>query len=283
MKADNIRRVAVVGAGLMGHGIAQEFALAGYEVHLHDLAQEVLSTALDRIDQNVQRLSGAAQAERALGMVHATTDLETAVADVDVVVEAISEDLELKQQLFRRLDQLCHERTILASNSSTFMPSQTGLLTERRDRVLVTHYFNPPYLIPLVEVVRSKETSDQTAEAVYGLLVTAGKLPVVLDKEVPGFVVNRLQIALLRECVSLVESGVATPQVVDTIVKSSFGRRLSVAGPFEVFEAAGWDVISAIAAVLLPDIDSSRDLPDLLRHKVERGELGVKTGRGFYD
>ncbi len=289
MNVDEIHRIAVVGAGLMGHGIAQEFALAGYEVHLHDLTEEKLQQALKNIQANLQMLMGLGivtreQVETTPNHIHITPLLKDAVSEADVVIEAVLEDLPLKQRVFQELDQMCPERTILASNTSTIMPSQLASATRRPEKVLVAHYFNPPYLLPLVEVVRSAETSDETVSTLYNLLVKVGKSPVIVQKEVPGFIANRFQRALLREALWLVQKGIATPQDVDTVIKSSIGRRWAVAGVFEIFEIAGWELVLAAFAQPQFEIDPfPEELTSLLKEKIERGELGVKTGKGFYE
>ena len=272
----------------MGHGIAQEFALAGYDVHLNDLTEEKLRQAADTVRDNLEMLVGMglvsrSQADSAPSRLHTTTALSEAVREADVVIEAVFEDLVLKQRIFTELDRACPKRTILASNTSTFMPSKLASATRRPGKVLVTHYFNPPHLLPLVEVVPGKETSDETVTAITDLLTKVGKRPALVQKEVPGFIGNRLQAALIREALSLVEQGVATPQDVDTVVKNGFGRRLSCAGPFEIFDIAGWDLVEAVVSQLFPEIDSSPEVPRWLREKVERGELGVKTGKGFHE
>ena len=287
MSTSEIRRVAVVGAGLMGAGIAQEFALAGYPVSLNDVSDEALSQAIENIAANLSTLQdmglvSAAQSGSVTERIQTSASLESTASDADFVIEAIVEDLPVKRAVFSQLDSLSPEHAIIASNTSTFMPSQLASATGRPDRVLVAHYFNPPYLIPLVEVVRGPETSDETVEAVRGLLLKLGKSPVLLQREAPGFVVNRLQIALLREAISLVEKGIASAEDIDVVVKSSFGRRLAAAGPFEIFDSAGWDIIAAIMSEILPDIESSTEVPAMVTQMVERGDLGLKTGRGVY-
>ncbi|MFQ5813518.1 MAG: 3-hydroxyacyl-CoA dehydrogenase family protein [Anaerolineae bacterium] len=288
MKVDQVRRVAVVGAGMMGHGIAQEFACAGYTVHLHDLSEKILQQAVRKMQDNLQMLVDAGcvtsgQAEHALTNVHTSTVLQDVVADVDVVIEAVFEDLALKQQVFQELDKLCPQRTILASTTSAVLPSKLASVTQRPDKVVVTHFDNPPYLLPLVEVVRNEKTSDETVIFICNLLRSAGKAPVIVQKEVPGFIENRLLAALFREAMSIVAKGIASPQDVDTVIKTGFGRRSPVAGIFESYEIAGWDLVFPGVSRLLPEIDSSLEFPPGLREKVERGELGVKTGKGFYE
>src|SRR5215212_1476787 len=287
MSANDIKRIAVVGAGLMGHGIALELAVHGFTVHLHDRDQAQLDRAKDSIAQGLARLveiervtpgeASAAPARIIMGR-----DLRSAVADSDLVIEAVSEDLDVKRALFRDLDDWAPPHAILASNSSSFMPSLLAAATARPRQVIVAHYFNPPYLLPLVELVRGEQTSTETVETLRELFLSIGKSPAVVQKEAPGFVGNRLQMALLREALAIVDAGIASPRDVDTIITSSFGRRLAVAGVFEVFEAAGWDLTLAVAEQLFPAIDRSAEPPASLREKVARGELGLKSGQGFY-
>lgn len=221
--------------------------------------------------------------ELGLKQIHPGTQLKDIVTDVDLVIESVFENLEIKQTVFQELDKFCPEHTIFASNTSTLMPSQLASATQRPDRVLVTHYFNPPYLLPLVEVVRNSETSDNTITTIIDLLTKIGKRPALIQKEAPGFIGNRLQGALIREALSIVKQGIASPQDVDIVVKNGFGRRLANAGVFEIFEIAGWDLILAIWPYLIPYIENSIETPSLLQEKVDTGELGLKTEKGFYD
>ena len=277
----------MVGAGLMGHGIALELALAGLEVRMHSRTRASLDQARARIDAALKYLAGVDritedQVEAVPSRLHDTTDLEAAVSGADFAVESVFEDLELKRRVFADLDRLCPEHAILASNTSGLMPDSFAPATERRDRVLVTHYANPPHLVPLVEVVPASTTSDAVLQTVCSLLERVGKRPIAVRRQVPGFVLNRLQFALLREALWLVENGVATPRDVDYALSNSIGRRWSTAGIFEVFELAGWDLVASIADNLLPHLASGPEVSALLREKVARGELGAKTGRGFY-
>ena len=288
MRLEDVRRITVVGVGLMGHGIALEFAAAGYDVRVNDVSVEALDAAMDRIRGSLALLAevGAIPPDAvqpALGRLTPEPVLEESAADADVVIEAVLENLDLKHQVFATLDRECPERTVLLSNTSTYVPSAIASATCRPDRVAVAHYFNPPHLLPIVEVVRGPETSDETIDLATSLLRSIGKRPVVLQKEVPGFIANRLQAALFREALAIVRGGIASPGDVDTVVKYGFGRRLSIGGPFEMWELAGWDLIAAIAEMLFPDLDSSTKVPAILRERVERGELGVKSGKGFYD
>ena len=287
MGVEDIKRVTVVGAGLMGHGIALQFALGGYDVMLNDVSEGKLEQALGNVKTNLTLLQGMGLVDesRAAAVpqrIRTGTSMAEMVAEADFVVEAVFEDLALKRSVFAELDRLSPERTILSSNTSSFMSSQLASATARPDRVVVANWWNPPYLLPLVEVVRGPETSDDTIETTRALLTKAGKRPVVLQKESLGFIGNRMQFALLREAVSIVERGIASPEDVDAVVTNSFGRRLAVAGPLEVFDLAGWDTILAIIDQLFPDLESSDKTPALVREMVARGDLGVKSGKGFY-
>jgi 3-hydroxybutyryl-CoA dehydrogenase len=288
METNDIRKVSVIGAGLMGHGIAQESAVAGYQVHVHDVDGERLTTAKKNIRNNLQMLTAIGlvtpeQAEAAPSNLRFSTALNEVVIEADIVIEAASEDLRLKRELFQSLDKLCPQHTILASNTSSLLPGKLATATQRPDKVLVAHYFNPPYLLPLVEIVRGEKTSDETVNVVHGLLKKLGKTPVIVRKEIPGFIGNRLQTALFREALSLVEKGIATAEDVDIVIKNGFGRRLAAAGVFEIWEIAGWDLILAVAENLVPEIENSTEVSPLLKEKVARGELGTKVGKGFYE
>lgn len=287
MTIHDVSQIAVIGAGLMGHGIAQEFANAGYNVYLHDVADEQLETALTQIEQNLNVLARNTIIEKGgisstLQRIQTSTELATVAENADFVVEAVTENLTLKQQIFEGLDGICPPHTILASNTTALMPTQIGVNASRKGQILNTHYFNPPYLIPLVELIRSPDTSDETVEVTFELLTAIGKTPAIIEKEALGFVGPRLQAALIREAFAIVEQGIASAETVDLVVRNSFGRRLSVAGPFEVFELAGWDLVLAAFEELYKDLNSSPHINPLLRQMVESDKLGVKSKEGFY-
>jgi 3-hydroxybutyryl-CoA dehydrogenase len=285
----DIKRIAVVGAGLMGHSIAQTFGQAGKQVVLYDLSEQILRQAIDGIECNLRELAdwgllSPSDIQPILNRFQMTTVLEHAVSDADVVVEAVFEDLELKKRIFKELDRFCPECTILASNASGFIPSEYASATNRADRVVGTHYFSPAHLIPLVEIVRSKSTSDATVETIYKLLKTTGKLPVIVQKETPGFIANRLQAALQREAFYIIDQGIASPQDIDIAVKASFGLRLPFVGQFEHLEMyADYEMVLKVFNYIIPDLCSSKQPPPVLMDKVKNGELGGKTGKGFYD
>jgi 3-hydroxybutyryl-CoA dehydrogenase len=277
-----VERVAVVGAGLMGHGIAQVFAEAGAPVAVWDPNPEVRASVPDRVRANLRSLGRPPQAaDRVIERVTVHETLEPAVDGAGVVIEAAPEDLATKRQLFERLGGLTAEGTMLATNTSVM---SVGAITERarhRGRTLGTHWWNPPYLIPLVEVVQAEATDAGVVERMMGLLAWAGKTPVHVRKDVPGFVGNRLQHALWREAFRLVEQGICDPETVDVVVKSSFGRRLGVLGPIENADLVGLDLTLAIHEYLLPHLDRTPGPAASLRDKVARGELGMKSGKGF--
>lgn len=286
MKFEDIRTIAVVGAGAMGHAIAQEFARVGYAVNLYDLTEEKLAQALENVKANLELMVdvGLATAEQAAatpGRILTGTDLALTVSEADVVLEVAPEDVPLKKGLFSRLDELCPPHAILASSSSTIMPSILGAATQRPDRVLVAHYMMPPYLMRLVEVVRGPETSDETVKVMCELLGRQGKTPVVLQKEVPGFLVNRLQSALLREAFSLLDQGVVSAEDIDKAFTGALGPRWAAAGPFELMSIQaprGW---MNVLKRLLPVIESSTAPPRILEQKVADIESGATTDTGF--
>jgi 3-hydroxybutyryl-CoA dehydrogenase len=287
MQSVEIRCVTVVGAGLMGHGIAQDFAAHGYEVQLYARSQARLDEALANVRSGLamqQRLGQLTkeQAAATLPRIRPSTDIAQAAAEADFVVEAVYEDLSVKQQIFHTLDGVCPPRAILASTTSSLLPSLLAGATGRPDRVLVTHYFNPPPLVPLVEVVRGPATSDPTVEAVCSVLKDVGKRPALVQKELVGFIANRLQAALLREAFALVERGAATPADIDVVIKYSFGARLGAAGLFEMRDLSGLEPLVPVCDMLFRDLDSSTAVQPFLREKVGRGEVGVKSGQGFY-
>ena len=270
----------------MGHGIALQSALSGHRTVLVDTTDDNLERATANIGTTLGLLEqldlAGPEAGSAPERIETTTDLRAAAAAADFWIEAVFEDLALKKRVFAELDDVAPAHVIFASNTSSFMTSQLAPATRRRDQVLVANWWNPPYLLPLVEVVRGPETSDATVDLTVGLFRRLGKRPVVLQRESPGFIGNRLQFALLREALAIVEAGVAAPEDVDAVVTSSFGRRLAVAGPLEVFDVAGWDTIAAIAEQLFPDLDNAENISETLGELVARGDHGVKSGQGFY-
>ena len=271
-------RISVIGAGLMGHGIAQVFALAGHDVTIYDAFAGSLETVKARILANLKDLGDD---QGAVDRVTPQGDLAKAVASADYVVEAVLEDLALKQKLFGEIEPLVRPHTILASNTSAIPITAIMQGLERRERALGTHWWNPPFLVPLVEVIETQWTSPATVDFTMKLHAAAGKKPAHVKKDVPGFIGNRLQHALWREAISLVENGICDAKTVDEVIKSAFGRRLAVLGPLENADMVGTDLTLAIHQNVLGDIDSRPGPSPYLDKLVKDGKLGFKTGEGF--
>ncbi len=271
-------RISVVGAGLMGHGIAQVFALAGHDVTITDAVAASLNTAKSRIAANLRDLG---EDESAVARVRLCADLAEAVGEADFVVEAVSEDLLLKQKLFAEIEAHVRADTILASNTSVIPITSIMQGLAKRERALGTHWWNPPFLVPLVEVIETQWTAPQTIEWTMALHEAAGKKPAHVKKDVPGFIGNRLQHALWREAISLVEHGICDAETVDAVLKASFGRRLPVLGPLENADLVGTDLTLAIHNIVLPAIDSRPRPSPYLQKLVTDGKLGFKSGEGF--
>jgi 3-hydroxybutyryl-CoA dehydrogenase len=271
-------RIAVIGAGLMGHGIAQVFALAGHAVTITDSVAASLDAAKSRISANLRDLG---QDETAVTRVQPCADLAQALHDADYVVEAVSEDLPLKQKLFGEVERHVRADTILASNTSVIPITSIMQGLAKRERALGTHWWNPPFLVPLVEVTETQWTTPQAVAWTMKLHETAGKRPAHVKKDVSGFIGNRLQHALWREAISLVENGVCDAETVDAVVKSSFGLRLPVLGPLENADLIGTDLTLAIHNVVLKEIDSRPGSSPYLQKLVADGKLGFKSGEGF--
>ena len=271
-------RIAVIGAGLMGHGIAQVFALAGHDVTIYDSVQATLDSAKARILTNLKDLGDDRKAAERITPV---VELAVAVREADYVVEAVLENLPLKQKLFAEIEQHVRPDTILSSNTSVIPITKIMEGLKRRERALGTHWWNPPFLVPLVEVIETQWTSPQAVDFAIKLHVAAGKKPAHVRKDVPGFIGNRLQHALWREAISLVENGICDAETVDNVIKSAFGRRLAVLGPLENADMVGTDLTLAIHQTVLPDIDSRPGPSPYLEKLVKDGKLGFKSGEGF--
>ncbi|MBV6656787.1 MAG: NAD(P)-binding domain-containing protein [Devosiaceae bacterium] len=276
------RTIAVIGAGLMGHGIALTFARAGHPVRITDPDDPVLASAPMRMTQSLQVL-GASEAETSatLQRISRTPSLQEAVSDADIVFEAAPEKLQLKQQIFAEVEAHAPPAAILASNTSVIQITKIMEPLGTRHRALGTHWWNPPHMIPLVEVVKTEWTGAGVADDVMALLAQVGKTPAMVEKDVPGFIGNRLQHALWREAISLVENGICDAETVDTVVKSSFGRRLAVLGPLENADLVGTDLTLDIHENVLFDLESSNAPSPYLKQLVADGRLGMKSGQGF--
>ncbi|BEQ13572.1 3-hydroxyacyl-CoA dehydrogenase family protein [Desulfoferula mesophila] len=280
--------VSVIGAGIMGHGIAQVFALAGHPVRLYDPNSEVLATARERVRASLDSFVGVglvseAQAARCLENLTTRADLAAACDGAGLVVEVAPEKMDLKRELFARVEPLVGERVILASNTSALSINELSRDLERPERFLGIHFWNPPQVIPCVEVIPGQYTEVAVADRVVELLKLADKEPVRLKRDIPGFLGNRLQHALQREALALVEQGAAEPEEVDRVVRYGFGLRLALMGPLERADLGGLDTTLAVQRYLLPHLDRRTEASPPLEALVEQGRLGVKSGGGFYD
>ena len=277
---------AVIGPGLMGHGIALVMAKVPGDVWLCGESDAVLAAAIKRIDQSLQQLSryGLVQDIAAIAArIRPTTDLAQAVESAGFVVEAVPEDLALKQTLFADLERLALSDAILATNSSGLPIAESAAHVKNKARVVGSHFFLPAQIIPLVEVSRGAETSEETMQWVYDHWRACGKEPIRIEKDLPGYVANRMQGALVREATHLLAEGVANAEDIDKAVRVGFGLRYLVSGPLEQRDLGGLDLHVALAGELWPYLDKSAGPFSMVKEMVERGELGLKTGKGFYD
>jgi 3-hydroxybutyryl-CoA dehydrogenase len=272
------QRIGVLGGGLMGHGIAYLFAAADHPVRIFEPAAPVRDALPTRLEAIRKLLDGDAAI---LPRIAIRDRLADAVIDADVVIEAVPEKLDLKQKIFAEVEALVAPDTILASNSSALRPTDIGRDFVHRDRMIGTHFWNPPHLVPLVEVIETEVTSAATVEATMRLMREAGKKPVHVRRDVPGFIGNRLQHALKREAIALLADGVADAATIDEVVKEGFGARLAVLGPLEQSDLVGLELTLDIHETLLQHLDCTKGPHPLLRQKVVEGKLGMKTGEGF--
>ena len=266
----------------MGHGIALTFARAGHKVSLHDPDADMRASALSRISQSLRLLGATSEeVEDAIARITLYPDLPSAVVSSDYVFEAAPEKLPLKQSIFAEIETHAPANALLASNTSVIQIStiMTGLST--RSRALGTHWWNPPHMIPLVEVIKTEWTDNALAEQMVSLLTSVGKKPVMVEKDVPGFIGNRLQHALWREAISLVENGVCSAEAVDEVVKASFGRRLAVLGPLENADLVGIELTQDIHDKVLFDLENTDRPSPHLQSLIDKGHTGMAAGQGL--
>jgi 3-hydroxybutyryl-CoA dehydrogenase len=271
-------RIAVIGAGRMGHGIAWRLAAAGHAVRIQDPDTATLDALPARLDEIRVVLEAGTDVA---GRIHGTSELRFAVADADFVFEAAPENVELKLGLFHTFEGLAPRHAILCSNTSAIPIARIAARVQEKDRVVGTHFWNPPYLVDLVEIVLMGEANRPAGEKVAALLRQAGAHPVFVNRDIPGFIGNRLQHALKREAIALVAAGICDAETVDDVVKHGFGARLGVLGPLEQSDLVGLDLTKAIHDVLIADLDRTPGTHPYLDDLVTRGHLGMKTGKGF--
>ena len=278
------QRVAVIGAGLMGSGIAQVSAVAGLDVVVHDVTSAALQAGLAGIEKSLTRFASKgkisdAEVQAALGRISTSTELD-AVSDADVVVEAVFESLDVKRELFGTLDRLCRPGVVLASNTSAIPITQIAAATSRPESVVGTHFFSPVPMMALCELVRGYKTSDETLATARSFAEQVGKTCIVVNRDVAGFVTTRLIAALANEAVRLLETGVATAEDIDTACRLGFGHAM---GPLATLDLTGVDIMRNASNNIYNDTrDPKFAPPELLSRMVIAGDLGRKTGRGFY-
>jgi 3-hydroxybutyryl-CoA dehydrogenase len=270
--------IAVVGAGLMGHGIAYLFAAAGHPVRIQDPKPEALAALPTRIASICALLKTDPDI---VSRVHGTTDLAAAVRDVAFIVEAAPEKLALKQAIFAEIERHAPADAILASNTSAIPITAIGAKLHDKTRLVGTHFWNPPHLVPLVEIVLIDEANRPAAEQAIALLRSIGRHPVLVNRDIPGFIGNRLQHALKREAIALVAAGVCDAETIDDVVKLGFGARLAVLGPLEQSDLVGVNLTKDIHDVLIADLDVTPTTHPYLAELVAKGDLGMATGKGF--
>jgi len=283
-----IKRTAVVGAGTMGHGFAQLFAMNGVEVRLVDETEVLLQRARGWIADNLGFMVELGEIRNeeidpVLQRIQFTTDLKKAVEKADFVLEAVFEEIELKKRIFRELDAWTSPDVVLATNTSSFDINELSPVAAHPERIIGTHGYNPPQITPCIEVIPTKSTSQETIETTFAFLKRVGKIPPRCTSA-PGFVGNRIQFAMAAEALAIVEEGLATPEEIDQIVKTSFGFRLSAYGPFEIADLAGLDVYDAIFKYLHGKLKREQfKNPGILQNLIREGRIGVKSRRGFFE
>jgi 3-hydroxybutyryl-CoA dehydrogenase len=275
-----LRKVAVIGAGTMGHSLAQVFAQGGYEVSLSDIREEVLNQALTLIAANLETLVEMGLEETrgipsVLGRIRTTTGLAEAAAGADLVIEAIVENPHAKKDLFSDLDRFAPPHAILTSNTS-FLDIYRFVETSRPERVIIVHWFAPPHIVPLVEIVPGPRTSPETVSSIKEIVEGLGKQTIVLKRFLPGFIVNRLQSALTKEVLFLLENGYADPQDIDKATRAGFGLRIPILGLVQRMDFTGLDLMQSV-------LENSGKRSPVIDRLVSEGKLGVKSGQGFYD
>ncbi|MCH3965014.1 MAG: 3-hydroxyacyl-CoA dehydrogenase family protein [Clostridium sp.] len=284
----NIKKAAVLGTGTMGHGISQICAMAGLHVNMYGRSDASLERGFTKIENSLKDLMEEGKltdckVRKILSRINGVKSIEAASSGAEIIIECLAEDLQLKQKIFNKLDSICSREVILATNTSGLSPTKISEAVNYPERVVVAHFWNPPQFIPLVEVVPGKHTSGEIMDRTMEFIDFIGKKGVRLEKECPGFIGNRLQLALLREALYIVEQGFAKPEEVDKAVEYSFGRRLPATGPLCSADMGGLDIFYNISSYLFRELCSSKDASEMLKQLVDAGKLGLKAGNGFYN
>ncbi|MBU3099506.1 MULTISPECIES: 3-hydroxyacyl-CoA dehydrogenase family protein [Clostridium] len=284
----SLEHITVFGPGMMGSGIAQVFASCEDLKVTIFIREKVEYDCMDKIKANLavfeeKGIITEDEINNILGRIILTEDIAVAVKEADFVIECIPENMELKQNLFAKLESICRQDTVFATNTSVMSITEISQKCNNKSRIVGCHFWNPPYLIPLVEVVKSDYTSEEVMNKTMELLTKAKKHPIRVGKDVPGFVANRLQHALWREAISIVERGIADAATVDEAIKFGFGLRLPILGPMENADMVGTDLTLSIHSYILKHLENSTEPSPLLKEKVKQGNIGFKTGKGFQE
>lgn len=284
---ETIKSIVIAGAGVMGTSIAQLFARYGYSVSVYDISENALdkSRELMALNQDSSVKSGDMTAGESEALRERISFYETKACfeSADFVVEAIAENMDIKHSFWRETSEIVPETAVLTTNTSGLSITEIAEAVKRPERFCGMHWLNPPHICPLIEVIRGEKTDEQTLEKVRQTGVLLGRVPVVLKREVPGFLINRFQFAVLREAMSLVEDGVAQKEDIDNVFKYGLGLRYACLGPFEIADLGGLDIFYQIAKYLIMDISDTKQVHRMLADLVEDGHYGVKSKKGFYD
>ena len=288
MKTEDIQKITTVGTGMIGPDVSLVCTMAGYAVTMVGLNDTEVEKGVKRYRKNLASLVDAeiftqAEAEKIQARLTTSANLPEALATADIAFEAVFEKLEVKQEVFAQFEAHCPPHALLLSGTSGMSPNDIGANITRQHQMMVCHFWNPPYLVPLVELVAHNNAAQDTIDTVMGFLESMGKTPVRLKKDIVGHIGNRLQHAIFREAIHLVELGVATPEDIDQVIMSSLGPRYSMIGPMEYMDATGLDLQVAVQSYLYETLADAKQSQKLLMKKYENGDYGAKTGKGFYD
>lgn len=284
----NKENLSIIGCGIMGPSIASTAAWSGFDVKIWGMDEEDIERARISLDEKLNGLENyglinSDEKQRIVKAITFTDSIEECVSEATFVIEAIPEVLELKQNYFKQLDELCPENTVLASNTSGLSATEIAKLTTNTKRTVITHFWNPAHLMPLVEVVRGDHTSDETVERAMALLESMNKKPILVKKDVLGSVGNRLQYAVFREAQYILEQDIASMEDIDNAIRYSIGRRFGVTGPFMTMDMGGLDTNASITSYLFEDLSDRKDIFPTMKELVDNGHYGPKTGKGFYE
>lgn len=281
-------RLAIIGAGIMGHSIALTAAWSGLHVKVWGTTEKDIDNARTGLETKLNVLVSndvfpESEKQRMMNAISFTDSLHECVSDATFVIEAIPEILELKQDFFKQLDEICPDSTIIASNTSGLSATKIAALTSNPSRTVVTHFWNPAHLMPLVEVVRGDETSQETVDRSIALLKAMNKKPILVKKDVLGSVGNRLQYAIFREAQYILKEGIASMEDIDDAIRYSLGRRFGITGPFMTMDMGGLNTNAAITSYLFEDLSDRKEIFPTMKELVDNGHYGPRTGKGFYE